>query len=142
VISVTNVAIAGTNLLERVYYLLTELLPPPDFTLQSGESLNLLVDGQRYSFAPANPQGVFVARHGYIANFYRASPDLFAAIANAREVRIRLRGVNSVIERKMPQSARNNFRKFMLKCFQEHEPVEIPSTVPVTVSSSETAALN
>jgi hypothetical protein len=144
VVSVTNVVIASTNLLERDYYLLTELLPPPDFTLQSGESLSLLVDGQRHAFAPATPQGVFVARRGYLANFYRTSPEVLAAIANAREVRIRLRGVNNVIERKMPRSARNNLRKFMVEYFQEREPVSIPATEsPVVISSSsETAALN
>ena len=57
---------------------------------------------------------------------------LIADIANAKEVRLRIRGVNSVIERKMNEDSRSNFRRFMLKYFapgSEEEDVPAQSNV-------------
>lgn len=142
IIPMTNVAILATNLVVRDYFLLVELLPPPDFTLQSGDSLVLLVDGQRQAFLPANPQSVYVARKGYLSTFYRTTAQTLLAIANAKEVRIRLKGVNNVIERTMPRSAQNNFRKFLLKNFN-NQAVASPGGKPATVAmtASEVAIL-
>ena len=39
------------------------------------------------------------------------------AIANAKEIRLRLKGVSSVIEREMNESSRQNFRAFVVKFF-------------------------
>jgi hypothetical protein len=142
ILPITNIAIFGTNLVVRDYFLLVELLPPPDFNLQPGESLVLLVDGRRYAFSPSNPQSVFVARKGYVSNFYKTTAEVLLGIANAREVRIRLKGVNNVIERTMPKSAQANFRKFLLRNFDNRE-IAGPSLKPakVAMNSSEIAVL-
>jgi hypothetical protein len=114
---VTNVVVTETNLLLRDYYLYTELTPPPDFVLQSGESLVLLIDGVRHGFAPATSQTAFVTRKGFSSILYRVPPDVLVDIANAREVKIRLKGVNTVVERNMSASSKHNLKKFLLKYF-------------------------
>ena len=132
---ITNIAILSTNQIVRHYYLLVELLPPPDFTLQTGDSLMLLVDGRSYSFTPANPESVFSARKGYVSVFYRATPEVLLGVANAREVRIRLKGVNNHIDRTMPRSAQANFRKFLQRNFNNSQlaaPAGKPASMTVT----------
>jgi hypothetical protein len=114
---VTNVSIVPTNLLVAEYYLYTEMTPPADFTLQSGESLVLLVDGVRYGFAQSQPSAAFIGRKGYITTMYRVPPDVLVAIANAQEVRLRFKGVNSAIEREMNQASRDRFKQFLLRYF-------------------------
>ena len=125
--TVTNYNIVYTNSFVRDYYLYTEFTPPQDFTLQnSGESLVLLVDGTRHGLVASGSQTAFVARRGYQSTLYRVPPELIADIANAKEVKMRIKGVNSVIERKLNEGSRNNFRRFMLKYFtpnnEEQEP--------------------
>ena len=116
--TVTNQEVVYTNMFLRDYYVYTEFTPPQDFTLQSsGESLILLVDGVRHGLVATNSQTSFVARKGYQSTIYRVPPELIADIANAKEVKLRLRGVNNVIERKMNADSRGNFRRFMLKYF-------------------------
>jgi hypothetical protein len=117
VVPVTNVVVTETNLLLRDYFLYTEVTPPPDFVLAPGESLVLLVDGVRHGFAPATSGTVFVSRKGYLSTLYRVPPELLVDIANAREVKVRIRGVNSVIERTMNTASRNTFKKFLAKYF-------------------------
>jgi hypothetical protein len=114
---ITNLAVVETNLLLRDYFLYTELTPPPDFVLQQGESLVLLVDGVRYGFAPGNSHTVFISRGGYTSTLYRVPPEVLVAIANAKQVRVRVKGVSSVIERKMTRGSRESFKKFLLKYF-------------------------
>jgi hypothetical protein len=77
----------------------------------------LLVDGARHGLMPASSGTAFVARKGFQTTLYRVPPELIADIANAKEVKLRLKGVNSVIERKMNAGSRVNFRRFMLKFF-------------------------
>src|SRR6185369_12424363 len=117
ILSVTNVVVAPTNFLAHDYFLYTELTPPPDFTLQSGESLVLLVDGTRYGFVQSQSGTAFVGRPGFNSGLYRVSPEVLVAIANAKEVRIRFKGANSSIERTMSANSRQNFRTFLLKYF-------------------------
>jgi hypothetical protein len=114
---VTNVLTVPTNLLVHDYYLYTEILPPPDFTLASGESLVLLVDGVRWGFSPGQLGTVFVGRKGYTTTHYKVPPEVLVDIANAQQVRLRIRGVNSVIERKLSGASRNHFRQFLLRYF-------------------------
>ena len=114
---VTNLTVTPTNLFLRDYYVYVELTPPPDFTLQNGESLVLLVDGARYGFAQTNSQTAFVSRRGFTSSLYKVPPEVLVEIANAKEVKIRLKGVNSVIEREMSQRSRNNFKQFLMKYF-------------------------
>jgi len=135
---VTNVVVMETNLLLRDYYLYTELIPPPDFVLQSGESLVLLIDGVRHGFAPVTSQTAFVARKGFASTLYKVPPDVLVDIANARDVRIRLKGVNSVVERKMSDSSKYNFKKFLLKYFVPEPGTSVaasPDFPPATLAS-------
>jgi hypothetical protein len=115
--SVTNVLVTQPDTSQHDYYLYTEVTLPPDFTLQSGESLVLLVDGVRHGFVATNSQTAFVARKGFTSTLYKTTPEVLVAIANANEVKIRLKGNNSVIERAMSERSRENFSKFLLKYF-------------------------
>jgi len=115
--TITNTTIVSTNYLAAEYFLYTEMTPPSDFTLQSGESLVLLVDGERYGFSQSQPAAAFVGRKGYTTGMYRVPPQVLVAIANAREVRLRFKGVNSAIERDMNLSSRQNFKTFLLRYF-------------------------
>jgi len=115
VASVTNTVITPTNFMAYEYFLYTEMTPPPDFTLASGESLVLLVDGVRHGFAQGQSGTAFIARKNFTSGLYRVSPEVLVAIANAKEVRIRFRGVNSVVERTMNDSSRQNFKTFLVR---------------------------
>jgi len=135
--SVTNVTTIATNYLVAEYFLYTEMTPPSDFTLQSGESLVLLVDGERYGFSQTQPASAFVGRKGFVTGMYRVPPQVLVAIANAQEVRLRFKGVNSAIEREMNQSSRANFKKFLLRYFTN--PPETDSA-PVSAEAPAKAA--
>jgi hypothetical protein len=133
--SATNISVLPTNLTVRDYYLYTELTPPPDFNAAAGDNLILLIDGARYAFAPAAPSAGFSSRKGYSSTLYRVPPEVLIAIANAGEVKVRLRGTTTTIDRTMNQSSRSNFKKFMLRFFQNPPP---PGDLPdemTTVSS-------
>jgi len=117
VVSVTNIVVIPTNGVAYDYFLYTELLAPSDFSLAQGESLILLVDGKRYGLFPGTSNTAFVGRRGYTSTLYRANPELLVAIANAREVRVRIRGVNSVIERTMSHASKQHFRQFLVQYF-------------------------
>jgi hypothetical protein len=119
------------------YYLYTEFTPPPDFTLQSGESLVLLVDGVRHGLAPTNSQTSFVARKGFQSNLYRVPPELLADIANAKEVKLRLKGVNAVLERDLNYWSRKNFRQFLLRYFSPEPAGEVETQQTKTSSNPE-----
>ena len=119
---VTNVVVVETNLPHHEYFLFTELTPPPDFSLQSGESLVLLVDGVRHVFAPVNNPAFIANRKGFLTTLYRVPPEVLVDIANAQTVDIRLRGVNSAIDRTMSASSRKAFKKYLLKYFTPPSP--------------------
>ncbi len=115
VTAVTNVAIALPGQPWREYFLYTEFTPPPEFTLAGGESLVLLVDGVRHGFTATNSNTAFIARKGFTSHLYKVSPEQLVDIANAGEVKIRLKGTTSVIERQMNAGSRNTFKQFLLK---------------------------
>jgi hypothetical protein len=115
--TVTNTIITPTNFLAHDYFLYTEMTPPPEFTLQSGESLVLLVDGVRYGLSQSPSTTAFAGRKGYISGLYRVPPEVIVAIANAEEVRIRFKGVNSLIERTMNGRSKQNFKTFLVRYF-------------------------
>ena len=118
VVAVTNILITPTNGVAYDYFLFTELIPPADFTLQQqGETLVLLVDGVRHGCVPGQSGTAFVSRKGYTSTLYRVSPEVLVAIANAKEVRLRLKGVNNTIERTLSTGSRNNFRSFLGRYF-------------------------
>lgn len=115
--AVTNVTVQRTNVVVRDYYLYAELTPPPDFTLASGESLVLLVDGVRHGFTTTNTMAKLASRRGFSTYVYKVPPQVLVDIANAKQVKVRLRGNNSLVERKMSYFARNSFRKFVMRYF-------------------------
>lgn len=117
VTSVTNLMVAVTNAPVHEHFLVLEFTPPPDFALAAGESLVLLVDGTRHSLAPGTTQTVLVARKGFSAVAYKATPQLLVDLANAKQVKIRVKGASQVIEREMNQASRTNLKKFLVKFF-------------------------
>jgi hypothetical protein len=125
VVSATNAIITPTNGLAFDYFLYTEMIPPPDFALAQGESLILLVDGVRHGFTQGQSGTAFVARRGYTSGLYRVPPEVLVAIANAKEVKLRFKGVNNVVERNMSNGSRQRFREFVAKYFA-------PSATPET----------
>jgi hypothetical protein len=126
VASVTNTVVTPTNFMAYEYFLYTEMTPPPDFTLASGESLVLLVDGVRHGFTQSQSGTAFIGRKNFTSGLYRVSPEVLVAIANAKEVRIRFRGVNSVVERSMNGGSRQNFKTFLVRYFSTEPTLETP----------------
>ncbi len=136
--SVTNAIITPTNGVAYDYFLFTEMMTPPDFTpVQQGETLVLLVDGVRHPFTPAQSSAAFVPRKGFTTALYRVTPEALVALANAREIRLRVKGANSVIEREMNNSSRQNFRAFVVKFFTP--PADAPATTSTRNAAEETA---
>ncbi|HXG47867.1 MAG TPA: hypothetical protein VNO52_09595 [Methylomirabilota bacterium] len=133
--AVTNWVIVPTNQLAHDYFLSAEFTPPPDFTLQSGESLVLLVDGIRHGFVQAQSSTVVPSRRGFTTVLYRVTPEQLVDLANAREVRMRLKGTSSVIERELSATSRRNFRAFLLK-YLGPTPAEAPEMKAASVSST------
>ncbi len=122
IVSVTNTIITPTNGIACDYFLFTEMMTPPDFTpVPQGETLVLLVDGVRHPFTVAQTSAAFVPRKGFASALYRTTPETLVALANAKEIRLRVKGANSVIEREMNDSSRENFRKFVVKFFASSE---------------------
>jgi hypothetical protein len=136
--SVTNVTTIPTNYLAYDYYLYTEMTPPPDFILQNGESLVLLVDGVRYGLTLGPPASAFIGRRGFVSGLYRVPPQVLVAIANAREVRIRFKGVNTAIERDMNTASRENFKAFLMRYFTNPPEVSQASARGASSRSAET----
>jgi hypothetical protein len=127
VISVTNFIVTPINGVAYEYFLYTELIPPPDFILAPGESLILLVDGVRHGFSPSQSGTALAGRRGYNSNLYRVPPEVFVAIANAKVVKVRFKGVNSVVEREMSSASRQHFREFLAKYFAPASPPAAPA---------------
>ncbi|MEW6158559.1 MAG: hypothetical protein AB1813_14090 [Verrucomicrobiota bacterium] len=115
--SATNEVVIAPSKPRHDYFLYTELTPPPDFTLANGESLVLLVDGIRHGLTATNSQAALVARKGFLTALYRVDPQLLVDIANAREVKVRVRGQQSIVEKAMSVRSRNRLKTYLLKYF-------------------------
>ncbi len=113
---VTNVVVKTSENPVADYFLYTEIAPS-DFALATGESLILLTDGVRFGCTQATPQSAWESRRGFLTTYYKVSPDVIVAIANAREVKLRIKGTTGTLERTMNGSSRDNFREFLLKNF-------------------------
>lgn len=113
---VTNVVVKTSEHPVADYYLYTEIAPA-DFPLAPGESLIVLADGVRYGCASATPQTAWESRRGYLTTYYKVAPDVILAIANAQEVKLRIKGTTGTLERKMSRGSRANFREFLLRNF-------------------------
>ena len=98
------------------YYLYTEIAPA-DFSLATGESLIVLADGVRYAACPPATIRVAETRRGFLTTYYKVAPDVIVAIANSKEVKLRIKGTAGTLERTMNSSSRGNFREFLLKNF-------------------------
>lgn len=113
------------------HFLLLEHTPIPEFTLASGESFNLLVDGTRHAFAPTNSPAAIVSRPGFTTLTFRATPQLFVDIANARNVELRLKGMANVVEKRLSRASVGEFKTYLLKYFQQP-----PASPNATVTKS------
>lgn len=133
VAQVTNLIITPTNLLVRDYFLYTEMTPPTDFILQSGESLVLLIDGTRHSLTQTPSTGAFFGRKRFTTGLYRVPPQTLVAIGNAKEVRLRFKGVNGTIERSMNAGSRQNFKDYLVKYFTPEPPSSAPAQKVATI---------
>lgn len=116
VVPATNVVVKTSDNPVADYYLYTEIAPA-DFPLAPGESLIVLADGVRYGCTVVTPQTAWESRRGFLTTYYKVPPEVIVAIANANEVKLRIKGTAGTLERKMNYGSRANFRKFLLKNF-------------------------
>lgn len=112
----TNVTILPVKRVVHDHFLYTELTPPPDFTPAPGENLILLLDGQRYGLTPTNSPA-FQGRREFVSTLYRVTPEILVDLANAREARLRLRGVTYAIERDISRSCQEKIRQFLVRYY-------------------------
>lgn len=117
---ITNVTVISLDRPLYDYYLYTEIAPA-DFSLLSGESLVVLIDGERHSFAPTQPVSSQDSRRGFLTTFYRVSPEVLADLANAREVKMRLKSATGGLERTLSSSCRQQFRTFLKDHFDQQK---------------------
>jgi hypothetical protein len=111
------------------HFLLLEHTPIPEFTLAPGESLTLLVDGARHTFAPTNSPAAVVSRPGFTTLTFRTTPQVFVTIANGRKVELRLKGTSSVVEKRLARASIGEFKSYLLKYFQAPPtPPDAPAT--------------
>lgn len=111
---VTNISVLRVSRPAHDYYLWTEVAPA-DFSLAPGENLVLLVDGQRHAFTPTQPVSSSVPRRGYLTTYYKVPAEVMAGIANAQEVRVRIKGTTSVVERNLGPRSLGNIREFAFR---------------------------
>ena len=114
------------------HFLLLEHTPMADFTLAPGESFTLLVDGSRHTFTPTNSPAAIVSRPGFATLTFRATPQVFVDIANARNVELRLKGTSSVLEKRLARASVKEFKAYLLKYYQQPP---TPPDAPVTKSA-------
>lgn len=119
---VTNVVVKTSENPVADYYLYTEIAPA-DFSLATGESLIVLADGVRFGCTPATPQTAWETRRSFLTTYYKVAPEVIVAIANAQEVKLRIKGTTGTLERTMNRSSRSNFREFLLKNFGRAEAI-------------------
>jgi len=117
VLPITNVTVVSPERPLADYYLFTEITPPLDFALQPGESLVLLIDGTRYAFAPTTPRSSWTTRRGFLTTFYKVPSDVLIGVANADEIKLRIKGNNVTIERQLSRGCQQHIREFLLKHF-------------------------
>ena len=100
------------------HFLYTEIISTTGFVPAAGESLVLSIDGERFGFSPTNSATAFVARRGYETTLYKASPEVFVKIANAKDVRLRLKGNAQVIEKHFSRTNIQRFRDYLVQYYQ------------------------
>ena len=113
---ITNVVVKTSENPVSDYFLYTEIAPA-DLSLVSGESLIVLADGVRYGCTQAAPQTAWETRRGFLTTYYKVAPEVITAIANSKEVKLRIKGTSGTLERTMNSDSRKSFRTFLLKNF-------------------------
>lgn len=84
--------------------------------IESGESLVLLVDGKRVGLTGDgswNNRNVLYGGSISETAWYPINPEIIRMISNAKEVKVKLIGSNSFVQRYFTQTNFNNFRKFV-----------------------------
>jgi hypothetical protein len=83
--------------------------------IKSGESLVLLIDGKRIGLTGEGSENHREVVGGNIIEtaWYPVSAELIRTISNAKEVKVKLIGSNSFVERYFVQRNFNNFKKFV-----------------------------
>jgi hypothetical protein len=125
----TNTTVTAADRPAFDYYVSTEIAPA-DFALQSGESLVLLVDGARYALAPVTPQVGWSSRRGFLTTFYRATPEMLVGIANAHEVKLRIKGATGTLDRDLSEGCQKRFKEFLARHFGTQQELATPAKKP------------
>lgn len=84
--------------------------------IENGESLVLLVDGKRVGLTGDgswNNRRVLYGCSITEAAWYPITPEMIRMISNAKEVKVKLIGSNSFVQRYFTQTNFNNFKKFV-----------------------------
>jgi hypothetical protein len=131
----TNVVVTSAALPVYDYFLYTEIAPA-DFQLASGESLVLLIDGERHSFAPSQPTSMHQTRRDFQTTFYRVPAEVLVGIGNAKEVKLRIRSATGGIDRKLNSFCRQRFRHFLEVQSMDSGPAEESSLTASTSSEN------
>ena len=71
----------------------------------------------RFGCTQTPPQTAWESRRGFLTTYYKVAPEVVVAIANAHEVKLRIKGTTGTLERTMNGSSRGNFREFLLHNF-------------------------
>lgn len=100
---------------EKRYYLFTELIAPPEFVLQSGDSLVLNIDNEVVTFTATNSPS-FEGRKRFVTTFYPVPPEVLRKLAQATTVRLRLKGASAVIDKRLSRRNLIHFREFAQRC--------------------------
>ncbi len=99
---------------QKSYFLFTELIAPADFVLQSGESLILNLDDQVLAFAPTNAPS-FNGRKRFTTTFYAVQPEVLVKLAGATTARVRIKGTNTLIDKRLSPRNSRSFLDFAEK---------------------------
>ncbi len=100
---------------EKKFYLFTEVIAPADFTLQPGESLVLNLDDEVLTFSSTNSPS-FNGRKRFVTTFYPVQPDVLIKLAKTMEGRVRIKGANAIIDKKLSLRNIMHFWDFAEKC--------------------------
>ncbi len=100
---------------QKKYYLFTEMIAPPEFVLQSGDSLVLNIDDEVVSLTATNFPS-FNGRKRFITTFYPVQPEVLTKLAKATAVSIRIKGTSALIDKQFSRQNIMLFWDFAEKC--------------------------
>lgn len=100
---------------EKKYFLFTEVIAPPEFVLQLGESLILNIDDELLSLTATNSPS-FNGRKRFVTTFYPVQPNVLTKLAKATTVSLRIKGTNALIDKRLSRRNIMLFWDFAEKC--------------------------